>query len=76
MRRTYWLIASLVVAIGFALSAMDTAHAAPIGPASVVGQNAASLATPVHCRVYRHCHRRCWWWRGVRRCGRYCHRCG
>lgn len=34
MRRTYWLIASLVLAISFALSAMDTAHAAPIGPAS------------------------------------------
>jgi hypothetical protein len=34
-----------------------------------------SEATPVHCRRYRHCHRRCWgpWW--DRRCGRRCHRC-
>jgi hypothetical protein len=36
---------------------------------------AGSVAEPVHCRSYRHCHRHChltrWGWR----CHRRCHRC-
>jgi hypothetical protein len=32
---------------------------------------AGSSVTPVHCRAFRHCHRRC----GPRGCVRWCHRC-
>ncbi len=59
MRRLFWGIGGLVIATGLAISSVGTVQAAPIGPAAVASQNAGSLATPVHCRVYRHCHRRC-----------------
>jgi hypothetical protein len=55
--------------------AVGTAQAAPIGPAAVAGQNAGPLATPVHCRRYRHCHRRCWWRNGRRQCRSFYHWC-
>jgi hypothetical protein len=75
MRRLFWGISGLVIAIGLALSSVGTAQAAPISAAAAASQNAGSLATPVHCRPYRHCHRRCWWHRGHRHCRRFCHRC-
>ena len=75
MRRLLWGVGGLVIAMGLAMSSVGTAQAAPIGPAAVASQNAGSLATPVHCRRYRHCHRRCWWRHGRRHCRRFCHRC-
>jgi hypothetical protein len=75
MRKANWLVAGLVIAMGLAMSSVGTAQAAPIGPAAVASQNAGSLATPVHCRMYRHCHRRCWWRNGRRHCRRFCHWC-
>ena len=75
MRRLFWGVSGLIIATGLAMSSVGAAQAAPIGPAAAASQNAGSLATPVHCRVYRHCHRRCWWRNGIRRCGRYCHWC-
>jgi len=33
--------------------------------------SAGSSVTQVHCRAFRHCHRRC----GPRGCVRWCHRC-
>jgi hypothetical protein len=76
MRKVFWLVAGVVIAIGIAMTAVGTAQAAPIAPAAAASQAAGSLVTPVHCRRYRHCHRRCWWRNGFRRCGRFCHRCG
>lgn len=76
MRKLFWVAGGLVVAIGLSMTAVSTAQAAPISPGVAASQAAPSLATPVHCRRYRHCHRRCWWRHGVRRCGSYCHRCG
>jgi hypothetical protein len=75
MRRVYCAVAGLVIAVGLAISFMGSAEAAPIGPAAVASQSVGPLATPVHCRVYRHCHRRCWWRNGRRHCRSFCHRC-
>jgi hypothetical protein len=75
MRRSFWGVGALVIATGLAMSSVGTAQAAPINPAAVASQNAGSLVTPVHCRRYRHCHRRCWWRNGRRHCRRFCHRC-
>ena len=75
MRKANWLVAGLIIAMGLAMSPVGTAQAAPISPAAVASQNAGSLATPVHCRIYRHCHRRCWWRNGRRHCRRFCHWC-
>jgi hypothetical protein len=36
---------------------------------------AGSAVEQVHCRAYRHCHRRCHWTRWGLRCHRRCHRC-
>lgn len=56
--------------------AWGSAQAAPaFTPVPNVQEFAGSAAEPVHCRRYRHCHRRCrltrWGWR----CWRSCHRC-
>jgi hypothetical protein len=75
MRRACWSVAALLIAASVAMSFVGSAEAAPVGPAAVVNQSVRSLATPVHCRVYRHCHRRCWWHRGHRHCRRICHWC-
>jgi hypothetical protein len=76
MRGKFWGLGALAAVAVLSMSSISTAQAAPIGPAAAAPQSVGSLATNIHCRVYRHCHRRCWWRRGVRRCGRYCHRCG
>jgi hypothetical protein len=76
MHRFYCGLGALALIVGMNVSLMSTAQAAPIGPAAAVNQSAGSLATNIHCRAYRHCHRRCWWRGGVRRCTRFCHRCG
>ena len=75
MRGLFRGIGGLVIATGLAMSSVGAAQAAPIGPAAVASQNAGSLATTVHCRVYRHCHRRCWWRNGRRHCRSFCHWC-
>lgn len=75
MRRMQWGMSALAVVASLSMVSLS-AQAAPIGPAAVVNQSVGSMATNVHCRAYRHCHRRCWWRNGVRRCARYCHRCG
>jgi hypothetical protein len=75
MRRLFWGFGGLVIAMGLAMSTVGTAQAAPISTAAAASQNAGSLATPVHCRVYRHCHRRCWWRNGRRHCRSFCHWC-
>lgn len=75
MRRLFWGVGALVVATGLAMSTVGTAQAAPFNPVAVASQNGGSLATPVHCRRYRHCHRRCWWRNGRRHCRSFCHRC-
>jgi hypothetical protein len=76
MRGRFWGLGALAVVVSLGMSPISMAQAAPIGPAVAAHQSVDSLATKVHCRGYRHCHRRCWWRRGIRRCGRYCHRCG
>lgn len=60
-----------------AMMLASAAYAAPLSSAPRMPQIVeGGIATPVHCRIYRHCHRRCWRVRGVRRCRRYCHFCG
>ncbi len=76
MRKILAGLGTLAVIVCLNMSFAGTAQAAPLNPAATVNQAIGSLATNVHCRAYRHCHRRCWWRRGVRRCARYCHRCG
>ena len=65
---------TVIMALAFA----GPSSATPLNPsaAATVQTNGGSLATKVHCRVYYHCHRRCWWRNGRRVCRRYCHFCG
>ena len=70
----------IILALAVIMSA-SFAGTASAGPMSLAGHatfqmNGGSLATKVHCRVYYHCHRRCWWRKGRRVCRRYCHFCG
>ncbi len=53
MRRACWSVAALVIAAGIAMSFAGSAEAAPVGPSAIANQSAGSLATPVHCRIYR-----------------------
>jgi hypothetical protein len=77
MRTLFWVLGGLVVAVGLTVSSVGTAEAAPLpAAATTMLYDGGSLATTVHCRTYRHCHRRCWWRNGIRRCGSFCHRCG
>jgi hypothetical protein len=68
----------LSLAVIMTLAFTGTSSAAPLTPSApaAVHANGGSLATKVHCRVYYHCHRRCWWRKGRRVCRRYCHFCG
>jgi len=78
MRKNFGFI-SLMVGGFLALAAFaNQANASPLegmlspGLQSYVGSN----VEPVHCRRYRHCHRRCWSGRYGWHCRRFCHRCG
>jgi hypothetical protein len=56
--------------------AWGSAQAAPaFTPVPSMQEFAGSVVEQVHCRRYRHCHRRCHWTRWGWRCWRRCHRC-
>lgn len=76
MRTMLHVLAGAAVAIGVTFVTLDHVQAAPMSTAPALG-NTSPAATPVHCRRYYHCHRRCWTGRyGRYHCRRFCHRCG
>ena len=77
MRLQLKALGGMAVAVCFVLAMAGAAQAVPFSSApSNLRALEGSLATQVHCRVYYHCHRRCWWRRGHRHCRRFCHFCG
>jgi len=74
MNRTIML--TLAGAAAAVFIAWGSAQAAPaFSPIPGLQEFGGSAVEQVHCRRYRHCHRRCHWTRWGWRCWRRCHRC-
>ncbi|WP_159079821.1 hypothetical protein [Methyloceanibacter sp. wino2] len=73
MLRRFNLVRTGLLAFGalvaFALAAPHQADAAAMSPAKLDRSISGAIASPVHCKPYFHCIKRC------RRCVRICHRC-
>jgi hypothetical protein len=74
MRIKVLMIVGTVLAVAFLWTAISSydGMAANLSPAQIDTIRSSRMVEPAHCRVYRHCHRRC----NRRRCWSYCHRCG
>lgn len=73
MLRRFNLAASAILMLGAAvavgLAAPQIAGAAALSPGALEQAPLRPVASPVHCKPYFHCIKRC------RRCVRICHRC-
>ncbi len=69
-------LGALALLVGATFVGVGSSQAATLSPGLTPLQlEHQSLATPVHCRRYYHCHRYCRWTRWGKRCWRRCHRC-
>jgi hypothetical protein len=77
VKELFGYLGAIAVAGCLALGVAGSVQASPASGAVALPQQSLpeSRATPVHCRPYYHCHRRCWRHRGHYHCRRWCHVC-